>query len=108
MNRRTMKILLAVCLGIVVLLTSSVVAGGKKKGDAANGAPIAAGSLPNVTFLPREISKSLDITSVPTPEPIPLIVGSYWRCTKTDQDFEICRFRIVVCTDDQSFCTEIP
>lgn len=61
-----------------------------------------------VTFLPRDVSQSLQISRIPTSEPVPLIVGTYWNCDINDQGFEICDTITVVCNDDQSFCTQIP
>ena len=66
-----------------------------------------ADTIPSVSILPPEISKSLKIARIPTNRPIPLIVGTYWNCAVNAQDFEICRFKIVVCTDDQSLCTQV-
>ncbi len=64
-------------------------------------------SVPKVTFLSREVAKSLDITPIPTSEPVPLIVGTYWNCHINEHDFEICRLKLVVCNDDQSFCVDV-
>lgn len=66
--------------------------------------------MPNrtVRLLPRSVSQSLKILKVPTPEPIPLIVGTYWQCFDAPGDFEVCEPVLVVCTNDQSFCTQVP
>lgn len=70
--------------------------------------PSEVSAMRSVSFLSREVSKSLEIARVPTSEPIPLIVGTYWNCVTNDQDLEICDITLVVCNDDQSFCTQIP
>ena len=66
--------------------------------------------MPNrtVRLLPRSVSRSLKILKVPTPEPIPLLIGTYWQCFDAPGDFEVCEPVLVVCTDDQSFCTQVP
>ena len=66
--------------------------------------------MPNrtVRLLPRSVSQSLKILKVPTPEPIPLIVGTHWQCFDAPGDFEVCEPVLVVCTNDQSFCTQVP
>lgn len=64
-------------------------------------------SVPQVTFLSREVAKSLDITPIPASEPVPLIVGTYWSCHINAYDLEICRIKLVVCNDDQTFCVDV-
>lgn len=63
--------------------------------------------MPSIKVFSKEVSRSLDIAKIPTAEPIPLIVGGYWKCEKKFT-FEICDFKVVACTDDQSFCVETP
>jgi hypothetical protein len=55
--------------------------------------------------LPPDVSSKLKIARTPMP-PSPLIVGTYWSCFY-DNDHEICRIKLVVCTDDQSLCVEV-
>jgi len=38
--------------------------------------------------------------------PSAIIVGTYWSCT-THDDRDICKIKLVVCTDDQSQCVEV-
>ena len=59
----------------------------------------------NVRVLPPDVSRKLKIARMPTP-PLPLLVGHYWTCTIND-DREICKITLVVCTDDQSQCVEV-
>jgi len=58
-----------------------------------------------VRVLPFDVSRKLKITRTPTP-PSAIIVGTYWSCTIHD-DREICKIKLVVCTDDQSQCVEV-
>lgn len=60
----------------------------------------------SVRALPPEVSRSLKIARTPMP-PSPLIVGTYWSCSNHSSGFEICRIKLVVCTDDQSSCVEV-
>jgi hypothetical protein len=60
----------------------------------------------DVRALPPEVSRSLKIARTPMP-PSPLIVGTYWSCHKHDSGFDICRIKLVVCTDDQQYCVEV-
>ncbi len=60
-----------------------------------------------VSVLPKDVSRSLTIHKIPTSEPVPLIVGTYWSCHINQYDFEICRIKIVVCNDDQTSCVEV-
>ena len=59
----------------------------------------------DVRVLPFDVSRKLKIARTPTP-PSPLIVGTYWSCS-VQNDHEICRIKLVVCTDDQSQCVEV-
>lgn len=71
---------------------------------------------PGTTFrvVPPEVAKDLEILRIPTTDPIPLIVGHYWKCRTEGgrtpigdhPEFEICDLVTVVCTSDQSFCVE--
>jgi len=61
-----------------------------------------------IVVLPRDESQSLKITEIPTSQPIPLIVGNTWTCHKGAGNHEFCRLTLVVCTNDQSFCINIP
>src|ERR1044072_9191260 len=58
-----------------------------------------------VRVLPFDVSRKLKIARTPTP-PSAIIVGTYWSCTLHD-DREICKIKLVVCTDDQSQCVEV-
>jgi len=62
---------------------------------------------PRFQMLPPEVSRSLKISRLPTDKPMPLIIGTYWDCAINSQGFEICNTLIVVCDDDQEFCTTI-
>ena len=62
----------------------------------------------SIRILAPEVSQSLKLTRVPTSKPIPLIIGHYWRCITYFEKFESCEQVLVVCTNDQKFCTEIP
>ena len=107
MNNLILKIFLAVSLGIVTQLGGSAIAADIVKDGKQSAISTKIGTVPDITFLSREESKSLKITPIPTSEPIPLIVGTYWNCHVNAQDFEICRIKIVVCKDDQSFCVDV-
>jgi len=108
MKRITGKLFLVACLSIAILSGGNVIAADIGKYGKEKVVPENVNSKAKVRLLPREISKSLDISRIPTSEPIPLIVGTYWNCGINQHGFEICDTLIVVCTDDQSFCTEIP
>ena len=108
MSRPTTKFFIVFCLSMAIILGGKVIAADKGKYGKEEIVPVNAVSTPIVRFLPGKISKSLKISRVPTSEPIPLIVGTYWNCDINSQGFEICDTLTVVCTDDQSFCTEIP
>lgn len=62
---------------------------------------------PAFTILPPEVSVDLKILKVPTSEPAPLTIGTYWDCEINEHRFEVCDFKIVVCTNDQTFCTTV-
>jgi hypothetical protein len=59
----------------------------------------------DVRALTPEVSRALKITRTPLP-PSPLLVGTYWSCSKHN-GFDICRIKLVVCTTDQTYCVEI-
>jgi len=59
----------------------------------------------DVRVLPFDASRKLKIARTPLP-PSPLIVGTYWSCSDHN-GHEICRIKLVVCTDDQSQCVEV-
>ena len=62
-------------------------------------------------LVPEEV-KRLEITPAPTDPGVPLIIGTFWRCESvqpnpfTDETFDICRLKLVVCTDEGDFCVE--
>jgi hypothetical protein len=58
-----------------------------------------------VKVLPPELSRSLAITRMPTTQPVPIVIGTYWNCQ--DGGNGLCRLVLVVCTDDQSLCAEV-
>jgi hypothetical protein len=60
----------------------------------------------NVRVLSPEVSRSLKLARTPT-APTPLIVGTYWSCKQHSSGFDICRIKLVVCTDGQQYCVEI-
>src|SRR5688572_29843151 len=60
----------------------------------------------NVRVLTPEISRSLKIARMPTPTAA-LLVGSYWSCSTNSHGHEICRIKLVVCTNDQQNCVEV-
>lgn len=63
-------------------------------------------------ILSPELSRKLELTPAPTSQPIPLLIGHYWRCGIDDDffdedgGFEFCEPVLVICTDDQSWCVE--
>jgi len=107
MRKLTVKIFLVACISIVVLFNGNAIATDEFKEGKQSDMSIRTDAMPNITFLSREMSKSLKITPIPTLEPISLLVGTYWNCRVNAQDFEICRIKIVVCEDDQSFCVDV-
>jgi hypothetical protein len=60
----------------------------------------------NVRALTPEVSRALKLARTPMP-PSPLIVGTYWACNTHSSGHEICRIKLVVCTDDQQYCVEV-
>ena len=60
----------------------------------------------DVRALTPEVSSKLKIARTPMP-PSPLIVGTYWACSTHSSGHEICRIKLVVCTDDQQYCVEV-
>ncbi len=58
-----------------------------------------------LVLLSADVSRALKLTSIPTSEPIPLVIGTGWNCETNSQGFEICRTFTVVCNNEQSFCT---
>lgn len=60
----------------------------------------------NVRVLSPEVSRGLKLARTPT-APTPLIVGTYWSCKPHSSGFDICRIKLVVCTDGQQYCVEI-
>ena len=60
----------------------------------------------NVRVLSPEASRALKLARTPTP-PTPLIVGTYWSCKTHSSGFDVCRIKLVVCTDGQQYCVEI-
>jgi hypothetical protein len=95
-------------LGVVIylLVTGSAFAGSAKI-YAAEPEAVDPTAIRTVRVLSPEVSRSLKLTPLPTSRPIPLIVGTYWNCAVNAQDFEICRIKLVVCTDNQELCTEL-
>ena len=59
----------------------------------------------DVRVLPPDVSMKLRIARTPLP-PSPLIVGTYWSCSDHN-GHELCRIKLVVCTNDQSQCVEV-
>ncbi len=107
MSKFILKIFLASYISIVFPFSVNAIAADDVKGSNKSVMSMRADVIPNITSLPREMSKSLKITPIPTSEPIPLVVGTYWNCPVNAQGFEICRIKIVVCGDDQSFCVDV-
>ncbi len=107
MSKLTLKIFLAVYISIVTPFSVNAIAADEVKDGKESVKSMGVDVIPNITFLSREMSQSLKITPIPTSEPIPLVMGTYWNCSVNAQDFEICRIKIVVCEDDQSFCVEV-
>lgn len=60
----------------------------------------------DIRVLPPEVSRALKLARTPLP-PSPLIVGTYWACSTHSSGHEICRIKLVVCTDDQKYCVEV-
>lgn len=103
MNTYTLKLLFLLCFGAIIFTSGTVLAFDRKDGSTS----MKTSSAPKVTILPREISKTLQITGIPTSQPIPLIIGTHWTCHINEYEFEICDMVLTICTDDQSFCTTI-
>jgi hypothetical protein len=59
----------------------------------------------DIRVLPFDVSRKLKIARTPLP-PVPLIVGTYWSCSNHN-GHDLCRIKLVVCTDDQSQCVEV-
>ena len=98
------KSLIALCAGAAFMLASMC----SSLADSAKQADLDAVANNTIVVLPREESQSLKITEIPTSQPIPLIVGNIWTCHKGAGNHEFCRLTLVVCTNDQSFCINIP
>jgi hypothetical protein len=64
-------------------------------------------SSPTVRLLSPEVSRSLQIMRMPTRQPVPLLVGVYWRCQDNGIGSEFCLPITIVCTQDQSLCAEV-
>lgn len=107
MNKLILKVLLVVSFGSVTILGGNTVAADLVNNVKPSATSTITGTVPDITFLSREVSRSLKITPIPTSKPIPLIVGTYWNCHTNSQNFEICRIKVVVCEDDQSFCVDV-
>jgi len=60
----------------------------------------------DVRFLSPEVSRSLRIARNPA-SPTGLIVGTYWSCHTHSSGFEVCRIKLVVCTENQQNCAEV-
>ena len=68
-----------------------------------------ASRVPSIRILPPETVRTLDISRIPTDQGSRMVVGGHWVCNNQSSGFEICRFKIVVCDDeDPGFCVEIP
>ena len=61
---------------------------------------------PSVAILSPATSRTLDIVRIPTPQPVPLIIGHYWTCIEKN-GFERCTPVLVVCTNNQETCAVI-
>jgi hypothetical protein len=81
---------------------------GSSFADGIKPADLEAAAKSTVVVLPRDESRSLKITEIPTSRPIPLIIGNIWTCHKGAGNHEFCRLTLVVCTNDQSSCATIP
>ena len=108
--RSVRGILSTLALAAALILESALTAPGAWAQTATSFVPKTppdATSLTTVRVLPRSLSESLKLTPVPTSDPVPFIVGTYWSCSENAQNMEICRITLVVCTDDQSLCVEL-
>ncbi|MCH9638809.1 MAG: hypothetical protein K0U40_04880 [Betaproteobacteria bacterium] len=103
MNAYKLKLLFLLCFGAVIFANSSVYAF-DSKGDSTL---MKASSTPKVKILPKEISRTLDIKAIPTSIPTPLIIGTSWTCYIDPIGIDHCDQILVICTDDQSFCTTV-
>lgn len=101
------KTFLNVGLAVVLsaLMASSALAENAKR-FASRPEALDSTTIHTIQVLPPEVSRSLELTPVPTSRPIPLKFGSYWDCKTTTQGLETCRFKLVVCTDDGEVCVE--
>ncbi|TQV78736.1 hypothetical protein FKG94_11980 [Exilibacterium tricleocarpae] len=104
--------LIALGLGLSLLLPSGAVVAEVKSGSLSNMAGVLSdlkevGGGDGVVVLPREVSEKLDIKTIPTPTSAGIRIGTYWDCYNHSSGHEICRIKLVACTDDQSFCVEV-
>jgi hypothetical protein len=60
----------------------------------------------DIRVLTPEVSRALKIARTPM-QPAGLIVGTYWRCKTHSSGFEVCKIKLVVCTDNQQNCVEV-
>lgn len=60
----------------------------------------------SVRALTPEVSRALKLARTPV-QTTGLLIGSYWSCSTNSNGHEICRIKLVVCTDDQSYCVEV-
>lgn len=104
---KTLKTLILVTV-LTAFMTTSGIAGDSKSYQKANPSTVYFNPTKSFKILSPEVSKSLKLTRIPTSKPIPLIIGHYWRCITHFGEFETCEPVLVVCTNDQSFCTETP
>lgn len=93
-----------VCLASLLCALASASALGQS--GAAPPAPVDASLTQSVRIIPPKVARSLKIARIPGGGGVPLVVGTYWSCFM-DSGFEICRIKLVVCTNDQSYCVQV-
>ena len=89
----------------VLLSASSSIAVGQSAYDKAQSVNLAGRQL---TLIPAEAAKRLDIARGPRPDAAAPIIGTYWDCREVRSDspfaegivFESCGLTIVVCEDE--------
>jgi hypothetical protein len=87
------------------LFASPTIAVGQSAYDGAQSVSLAGRQL---TLIPTEAVKRLDITTGPRPDAAAPIIGTYWNCREVEVDspfakgvvFESCGLTIVVCEDE--------
>ncbi len=95
----------ALCAATIAPLSAHAV--DAKLGDAASdGADRVLAT--RLTIIPPAVSRTLDMKAVtlPTSEPVPITISSWWDCLINENGFEECDYHLAFCADD-GFCTQV-